>query len=1061
MALDSIWNPSASGFLAAPPQRKPAAAPIFGARPPSSPSGLANSYKQAPPERLDVNSIFRGATGQAQDQPVPLQALEAVGRAPGFIYERPIATLDTLAQRAGLGSPAKGVMDAVGGIPILGPLIGGLGDVVTNISNFLPAVKNAGDIDRMARIPASTPDSALLRDFGRAIDYHEMKMTVGELRAQMRNRGFTDEDIAGVRAGRLNSYDFGDHPISDSPLADVAFRLVGDPLNLVLGAGLLTKAARGVGLLVHAEKLGYVSKFLPLPDAIAAVATGSGRGATWAGVAGYMGSAYRTAAIRLTAGELAIQTVGPSLAGAFEDTPASGFLEGLNEVNKAVMDNRPLSNNMIFTIWSAFHFPVVKPIKQITNQVGLAVYNRIGSSVRPAVVEALTDHMPKSTPYAERLAVVHEGLGGQQGLEQYTYHMMGSMLAPKIPESLRQGMTGLGSLVEAVNALRTFNSVVVYELTNAFKRDLIHGRDVVAFMKENHAFRRDPAGGGEIVNKIALPWNGRLAMQNWSRYSVAASTLSKVADDLTATLGLTDNPFPTIGLSGVVSKHDLSAMQAMMRTASEEGFVPAAAIEGLLNDAPQLMKLDTTGFWERQLLPGAPAVKLDSIIGKLGALKKNASTLRDITHEFAAAEAPVSHGLPDARPEIFNGAAVSASRYQASLEGWGIKRTISDAVAERARPEIQAFEHNIGDVLEQSGIDVTRVVQVVGTYERAREPAFRVFLNSGSLALHQQAAALIGEAGKQQAVLLTMSARQAVAQGVKPNGVTLHWTLPSTETKLLDRVAEVMDAQFDGWTLADGKIDVALHRDWMPRGYGLQARLAAVDKGLRDILPGDVVGDRGIIHTTHRAYVEMIDRENYANVIAAAGSDPRVAAFNGLKARLSDGGAASRVAGRGGRAGGLLRERPGAVGGGDNANLSIDPGKSVYDSVGHGAAADLAYGRPGGPASGAIQDVAAAPVTAAEDRVLNQWVQSYETMHQIRDNPTSARAQLFASAVEKAPPVPAGTVLYRGVQAGDNPTPFEHVPGGTKANLDQVEAWANERVGRVMIWKDPRWKSVV
>ena len=55
-----------------------------------------------------MNEIFQKATGSG------VQAVSALGQAPGYVYERPIAVADTLAQKAGLGSPVAGIEKFVG-----------------------------------------------------------------------------------------------------------------------------------------------------------------------------------------------------------------------------------------------------------------------------------------------------------------------------------------------------------------------------------------------------------------------------------------------------------------------------------------------------------------------------------------------------------------------------------------------------------------------------------------------------------------------------------------------------------------------------------------------------------------------------------------------------------------------------------------------------------------------------------------------------------------------------------------------------------------------------------
>jgi hypothetical protein len=605
---------------------------------------ITSSKERMPPERIDVNSIFNKAIG-GDATGAGLQLASVAGRAPGYIYERPIAIFDTVAQKAGLGSPVSGIEQGLGGIPILGPLLGLAGDALTGVSNVVAAPFNAQAIQLLRAIPASTPDSAPMPDTDFFAGLNRLlgnQKTVGEFRAEMAKRGLTPGETAGKSA-----FDFGNRMVSDNPLADAGIRMAVDPLNAVLGLGLIGKAVRGVGLLAKAVTVGAELKTpLRLAEAIDAVAVGSAREATWAGVTGYLGqvsagtsralSGYRKVAVASTIGQAAIDTF----------TPETGPFALLHEVNKAAMDNRPLSDNMAFAIWSGYNFPIRAPFAAIKAKVGAAAYAKTGSEVFPMLEDKLTSGKGLKTR-AQKQAYLAEKMG-PDGLLQYAYLITGSLANKSVSKRIKDGLRSFDSFDQSVLAMATLDTVVKDKLTQAFRKNTLRGRDVVAAAEEWHAFRT--GGNDNVINRVAIRWNGDDAIETFVGYRAAVSRLREVSDGRLSALAVAGDPFPTIGLTGVMSTHDLSAMQDLARNAAVDGYVPIETLNTMISRAPQLVALDNTGFWEKHLLPGATSVQLDRVVGKLAALKKDAPTLRELTHEMAAAERPASYGLPDGQP---------------------------------------------------------------------------------------------------------------------------------------------------------------------------------------------------------------------------------------------------------------------------------------------------------------------------------------------------------------------------------------------------------------------------
>src|SRR3990167_6800349 len=187
--------------------------------PPSLPSSMATTTSQTRsfPERIDVNAIGGQATGNEA-----FNLFATLGSVPGRTLELPFSLTNQLMK----GNSDKGPIDRLsevlspeGGIPFLN-LIGHAGRAVNEalrVSGTIPAaIVNSGSVDALKN-SAGLPDSA---DAGGGWLFGRPMKTVGELKADMRTRGFTDEDFADIQTGRKSLFDYGDRQASADPLSD-------------------------------------------------------------------------------------------------------------------------------------------------------------------------------------------------------------------------------------------------------------------------------------------------------------------------------------------------------------------------------------------------------------------------------------------------------------------------------------------------------------------------------------------------------------------------------------------------------------------------------------------------------------------------------------------------------------------------------------------------------------------------------------------------------------------------------------------------------------------------
>lgn len=94
----------------------------------------------------------------------------------------------------------------------------------------------------------------------------------------------------------------------------------------------------------------------------------------------------------------------------------------------------------------------------------------------------------------------------------------------------------------------------------------------------------------------------------------------------------------------------------------------------------------------------------------------------------------------------------------------------------------------------------------------------------------------------------------------------------------------------------------------------------------------------------------------------------------------------------------------------------------------------------------------------AEHRTLTLWVCSYDVNHEIRSGRGDSFVT-FSNAMDKCDVIPAGTVLYRGTQHGLVPIPGR--PGFAAGDEDKTEAYFRERIGKRLVWEDPRSASPI
>jgi hypothetical protein len=900
----------------------------------------ASSRERGVPERIDINDFV---TSSHSTDPA-LQALEVAGRAPGWALERPVA----LAQKAGEAAGFD-LAGAIGGVPVVGDVLGLAGDVLANVSGLPAALGNSAVAESLKRgyregwdddqvVPYIDHWDQFLSNMPIVGGLSQMlggkpveEVTWGEFKRRAASRGFQEADVLDLLAERKAPWDYGDRRMVEDGLGDVALRLVTDPTNLLLGAGAVLKVGRGVNLLGRMATMGAeLEKPLAITQAAERIARAESLGATWLGMAHHFSTMGRVAgahipgsaaalraggqAINLTAaggrayvkGAVGLSVAQAGIAGVDElmggrQRPHSGFLEPLFEANRAIFDHQPLSQNTSFSILSAFlvgPHHVVGPAWRATKQ---AVRQFDQRGTRTAVLDALSEGMTGDRRANHAKAI--ELLGGEEQLDNLIYHTYSRIVFDKVfaNPALRAALEKADSFDEAALANAKVKDIVDAEIAAALKEGRLGKRETVQALKDWHAHR---AG---VDHSVSFPWDGEHAAQRWSEYVQAAGPISRVFQERAAAV---------IGLADELTQVDLEVVRTSLRNAAEGGQVPIGEVRRVLSRFPQLVQLDR-GAWEHYLLRDADGttVPVSTINKSLNRAIKHAPTIRELTHEPAAAEAAAARNAPPevepiapessrlsqlavADRQVRGGSAfINVSRMRDPIKNRLTRQlkldwsSIEAVRAARSEGRIAHFEDNVGEGLADQGFPVDTVTQAAGLWEGKLEPSVEIEMSGATLDELRLAAATVGKRGEQDSVALAITGPRIAQLGLKPNGVEVAWALPSADPAVMEAVTGVVGREFLGGTINDslGTVRILIGQDELAESA---AKIAAVNEQLEGLFPKDLLGDSGVRHSIHKAYIEFPAKEGdltYDGIIrqARADRDPRARAYLNLRESLA------------------------------------------------------------------------------------------------------------------------------------------------------------------------------
>lgn len=645
-------------------------------------------------ERFDVNSAYQGIAGEGAN------VFASLGQAPAYVFERPVALANVVSKRLGGPSVSGGIEKTIGSIPILGDILGRAGDVLNETWKWSGGILNSRDVSTL-RENAGRPDDtqvtrfspeamvgsafsplgallSVLADLGGTTRPSIYQTTIGDLRQDMARRGFTPEEITAIEAGQKSDYDFGDHALSQNALSDMLIRVATDPTNVLLATPLAEakvaqyankgwQIAKGAEVFRGALASGAIaSKAVDATRAAQAIAEGNmalgtmkGLG-TWALRVGREApSAYRKLSIGTTLGTGAVDVASDWAKGLFpENSPQSGFLEGVHGLASDILNERPWKDSTAFVFVSAAHFPLAEYTRQVAGAAKTAKRAALGDTFAANMAKAV--YGDGGSVGRGKLATALGGKARVWELRDYIDdHIVFDRMDPKLKEAWSIASVPEGSLralelhrnVHAIRDLMRERGEITDDMRVATFRDWFEN-------SRRGALKNEPGPEG-----IRFQWVGNeaKALDEWVRYRGAESTIA----DLHNRQGIP----VVVGYRQTLPLDVISALRERMTAARVGDTVPAQAIRDMLVDYRQLAVADE--YWARYNLREAADGNYAAIQQKLAALEKDAPTIRELTAPFAEHEKAAGASVRTAPENAIDPAPAPASRTTAEAAHWG------------------------------------------------------------------------------------------------------------------------------------------------------------------------------------------------------------------------------------------------------------------------------------------------------------------------------------------------------------------------------------------------------
>lgn len=866
------------------------------------------------PERVDVSDPAMKAIGLA-------------AQAPAYVYERPLAVLNTLTG----SNPAtgqKGVVeqaaDTVMGVPVVGDILRGVGNVFDGSNKLAAGAYNAGPAlalrmieglpngakaPFMAVMQARTSTSALdpLVEFIRG-DKSPTDWTVGDLRQYLARRGFTPEDERAIQSGQRGLWDFGDKATSTNPLIDLAGRLVLDPLNATVIAGPARVASAATKLPGISGMAGGADKLMRLAEARAivkglpalsrpALSATEGvavlRGAVPLSVQRALGitdyamagslfkaaalegvthrsfglflmgmgrggtallNGYRKAAVGTTLAQIGVNAVDDVLA---DKSGVPGPINDLFVLGRAIAEDRPLSEGMLFNLWAITHFPVRDMVGAVRDSAKGKVryWWKTGADIEAKMVQLLEGK--RGGTYAEQRARMVERFGGAEGWLDYLAMVSVKSRAGRIAAAFRERPV-VRSMIEAQQHARLMNEMAWDEV----RIDPVSGREVVdATVDWATSARRVKDFEGGLRNTFSPD----RFYEEWTAWRAVAQQTSAIGQGAAVPK-----------LNTVLIKEDIAVATARFERVAKDGKVSPDDAIRILNDNPALMVDEkTSGLWARLIVRDHEPVDIKWIRQRLDDVYERAISQREALapaeqwEARAAREAQHRAGfirsdgtidldrLPtDGNVQVLAPTANDLGRRNAGFPA----RNLDDVAAMRSDPVIaEVTSPGSIQVLDESGYGVSMVKLAMAGEHGSLAPAVSMSMdpNMNPQSVAEVAALTLERANSRGHATLLYVGQAIDHHGLTANAAEFRWAVGPQDQNLVREAVDILNRLFDETYIDD---TAGVYRIIIPDSADaarLLPRITEANRALGELFPSKAVG--GVFEAQHqRAWTQTI-----------------------------------------------------------------------------------------------------------------------------------------------------------------------------------------------------------
>lgn len=799
------------------------------------------------PERVQADIIGEGG-----------QHLANLATLPAQVFEQPLSWLSAATETPEGSNLVDDITTSIRNIPFIGEHLSNAGGLATNAvmnsMNTVPTLHN-GLHARFLQETASLSDDSPLDPKYDLLVGNPFGHTVGEYRRYLRNSLGWDVDTMTQQlvSGEKGWLDFGETKFTEDPTADFALRMAFDPLNLVLGTGVILKGAKGAATLLRlqnnalrATKVLDGTRKLGVRQGVAALMRGSYEGVTkhslskfvegFVAGSGPVFRGYRNVSLGMYGVNHGVNIAAEVVP---QDWIDDGFGKTLVDYFKRVEESRPLSTNALFSLWSVFHFPVRGEGGILTDVYRTARKGRVK-----------TMRLDHELRFAKELGQTRDQLVSRLGQDSYDAFMYQTLRVAIIRKAWRQGVTAIpralevfdgSSLSQLGHHLGNLNGFMTRLIKRTMDEGSISGDDFVDAM--HHMF----SNRGDVVTDVAggvqrQGWDPERFLRDWETYEAIGRNLSDTYQNGNVLVPALNDE--------IVTTSQIDWIDALLQAEAVEGRISARAANEILMNAPALFRMDQGGLFTRTLTRSAKDVEVKELHELLLTIRKeNAWEPREWLAQSEVYEASAERSLAranrsmdengklldDVNPDYGNARIVLPTAQFA--RGTHTLRAPIDTLEQlqtlRATPGVRANEFNIPQALAESGYGLQSAAPVGFIQGEVMQTGMVLRAADGTdfQTLAEVAAHALPETGADKAsIILTGDA--IAAHGVPANAIDFRWEPGRLDPERADKLVRVLRTRFgDNVMINDttGTVRV-LVREGTRQAERVQKNIAAVNK---------------------------------------------------------------------------------------------------------------------------------------------------------------------------------------------------------------------------------------